>query len=99
MTSSSTPYKEKPHVLVVDNSLADRKLIERLLASSAYKDYCMPGMTGYELLKIVRVIISRCLEGGAQGFMLKPLKQTNVKKLRCHMMKTQPTMQREGLCI
>ncbi|CAH1451150.1 unnamed protein product [Lactuca virosa] len=64
-------------------------------------DYCMPGMTGYELLqkikessvlKEVPVIImsseniptrvNECLEMGAHKFMLKPLKLSDVKKLR-----------------
>ncbi|KAF7149459.1 hypothetical protein RHSIM_Rhsim03G0153000 [Rhododendron simsii] len=68
-------------------------------------DYCMPGMTGYDLLKKVKesnamkevpvVIMSseniptrinKCLEEGAQMFMLKPLKQSDVKKLRCQLM-------------
>ncbi|PSS32482.1 Two-component response regulator like [Actinidia chinensis var. chinensis] len=68
-------------------------------------DYCMPGMTGYDLLKKVKesnvmkevpvVIMSseniptrinKCLEEGAQMFMLKPLKQADVKKLRCQLM-------------
>ncbi|TXG49935.1 hypothetical protein EZV62_025810 [Acer yangbiense] len=68
-------------------------------------DYCMPGMTGYELLKKIKessvmkevpvVIVSseniptrinQCLEEGAQMFMLKPLKQADVKKLKCHLM-------------
>uniref|UniRef100_A0A803MJ97 Response regulatory domain-containing protein n=2 Tax=Chenopodium quinoa TaxID=63459 RepID=A0A803MJ97_CHEQI len=84
------------HVLAVDDSLIDRKLIERLLKTSSYQvttvdsgskaleflgwqeqqqelpsispddqqevvevnliitDYCMPGMTGYDLLKKVK---------------------------------------------
>ncbi|KAK2998331.1 hypothetical protein RJ639_024588, partial [Escallonia herrerae] len=129
-----------PHVLAVDDSLADRKLIERLLTKSACKvttaengqralellglidgqhannnrgskvhmiitDYCMPGMTGYELLRKIKessnlkeipvVIMSsenvptrikKCLDEGAEEFMLKPLKQSDVKRLRCHMM-------------
>ncbi|WCJ20093.1 Two-component response regulator ARR17 [Euphorbia peplus] len=68
-------------------------------------DYCMPGMTGYELLKKIKessmmkevpvVIMSseniptrinECLEEGAQMFMLKPLKQSDVKKLRIDLM-------------
>ncbi|KAB5519374.1 hypothetical protein DKX38_023693 [Salix brachista] len=123
------------HVLAVDDSLIDRKLIERLLKTSSYQvttvdsgskalkflgfqedeqsnpdtpfgspnnhqevevnliitDYCMPGMTGYDLLKKVKessslrnipvVIMSsenvpsritRCLEEGAEEFILKP---------------------------
>ncbi|XP_047327190.1 two-component response regulator ARR17-like [Impatiens glandulifera] len=69
-------------------------------------DYCMPGMTGYELLKKVKesnamkevpVIvmssenvptrINKCLEEGAQMFMLKPLKLSDVKKMTCQVMK------------
>ncbi|KAG6484674.1 two-component response regulator ORR9-like [Zingiber officinale] len=82
------------HVLAVDDSLIDRKLIERLLTTSSYQvttvdsvskalellglreepgvlspdspdkneievnliitDYCMPGMTGYDLLKRIK---------------------------------------------
>ncbi|KAK9940987.1 hypothetical protein M0R45_017618 [Rubus argutus] len=79
----------KPHVLAVDDSVLDRKIIERLLTNSSCKvttaenahgalellgladgqqnftntvsdvnmiitDYCMPGMTGYELLKKIK---------------------------------------------
>ncbi|GMP69214.1 hypothetical protein CsSME_00028555 [Camellia sinensis var. sinensis] len=80
--------EERQFVLVVDDSLLDRKLIERLLTNSSCKlstaknrqraleflglgdgqhsinsnskvnliitDYCMPGMSGYELLKKVK---------------------------------------------
>ncbi|GMI90482.1 response regulator 17 [Hibiscus trionum] len=70
-------------------------------------DYCMPGMTGYELLKKIKessvlrevpvVIMSSenvptrisayKLQEGAQMFMLKPLKQSDVKQLKCYLMK------------
>ncbi|KAH1255510.1 Two-component response regulator ARR17 [Glycine max] len=91
-----------PHVLAVDDNLIDRKLVEKLLRNSSCKDYCMPGMTGYELLKKIKessvmkevpvVIMSseniptrinKCLEEGAQMFILKPLKQSDVRKLTC----------------
>ncbi|KAK4343564.1 hypothetical protein RND71_036658 [Anisodus tanguticus] len=68
-------------------------------------DYCMPGMTGYELLKKIKeslimkdvpvVIVSseniptrinQCMEEGAQIFMLKPLKHSDVESLRCQIM-------------
>ncbi|KAI4306963.1 hypothetical protein L6164_030198 [Bauhinia variegata] len=68
-------------------------------------DYCMPGMTGYELLKKIKesaitkevpvVIMSseniptrvnECMEKGAQMFIQKPLKQSDVKKLTCQLM-------------
>ncbi|XP_028761469.1 two-component response regulator ARR9 [Neltuma alba] len=139
------------HVLAVDDSLIDRKLIERLLKTSSYQvttvdsgskaleflglrdrdqidpgtpsvspgshqevavnliitDYCMPGMTGYDLLKKIKessslrnipvVImssenvpsrISRCLEEGAEEFFLKPVRLSDLNRLRPHLMKT-----------
>ncbi|KAK8590209.1 hypothetical protein V6N13_088982 [Hibiscus sabdariffa] len=141
------------HVLAVDDSIIDRKLIERLLKTSSYQvttvdsgskaleflglhedlhdridqntpsvspnnhqevevnlvitDYCMPGMTGYDLLKKIKessslknipvVImssenvpsrISRCLEEGAEEFFLKPVRLSDLNKLRPHMLKT-----------
>ncbi|GMJ02375.1 RESPONSE REGULATOR 4, response regulator 9 [Hibiscus trionum] len=139
------------HVLAVDDSIIDRKLIERLLKTSSYQvttvdsgtkaleflglhqndtvnpntpsaspnnhqdvevnlvltDYCMPGMTGYDLLKKIKessslrnipvVIMSsenvpsritRCLEEGAEEFFLKPVRLSDLSKLRPHMLKT-----------
>lgn len=123
------------HVLAVDDSLIDRKIIERLLKTSSFQvttadsgsralellglhhqeevevnliitDYCMPGMTGYDLLKKIKessslrdipvVIMSsenvpsrinRCLEGGAEEFLLKPVKLSDVNRLRPHILK------------
>ncbi|KAI5437243.1 arsenicals resistance, variant 2, partial [Lathyrus oleraceus] len=128
---------EEVHVLAVDDSLVDRKVIERLLKISACKvtavdsgiralqflgldeadgfvpglkvdlvitDYCMPGMNGYELLKKIKesstfreipvVIMSsenilpridRCLEEGAEDFIVKPVKLSDVKRLKGYM--------------
>ncbi|CAL1357237.1 unnamed protein product [Linum trigynum] len=133
------------HVLAVDDSLIDRKVIERLLRNSSYKvtavdsgiralqflgldgeekktssigafdslkikvdliitDYCMPEMTGYDLLKKIKgsstlreipvVIMSsenvvtridRCLEEGAEDFIVKPVKASDVERLRGYM--------------
>ncbi|KAE9607107.1 putative response regulator and transcription factor RR-A-type family [Lupinus albus] len=135
-----TEGSEDVHVLAVDDSLIDRKFIERLLKISACKvttvdsgtralqflgldekrrtldsndgfvvdliitDYCMPGMTGYELLKKIKesstfreipvVIMSsenilpridRCLEEGAEDFIVKPVKLSDVKRLKGYM--------------
>ncbi|KAF7132151.1 hypothetical protein RHSIM_Rhsim09G0186100 [Rhododendron simsii] len=140
--SNGMGVENELHVLAVDDSLIDRRLVEKLLINSSFKvttaenglraleflglgeedqknnlkttgskvnliitDYCMPGMTGYDLLKKIKesnalkevpvVIVSseniptrinKCLEEGAQQFMLKPLKQSDVKKLRCQLM-------------
>ncbi|KAJ4786273.1 Two-component response regulator [Rhynchospora pubera] len=149
------------HVLAVDDSLIDRKLIERLLKVSSYQvttaesgikalellglrgeqstspspssssssssistnqqeievnliitDYCMPEMTGYDLLKRVKassslkdipvVIMSsenvpsridRCLEGGAEEFFLKPVKLSDMNRLRSHLLKGKSQVQ------
>ncbi|CAA2983150.1 two-component response regulator ARR6-like [Olea europaea subsp. europaea] len=132
----SSVVAEELHVLAVDDSLVDRKVIERLLKISSCKvtavesgrralqylgldgekssvgfdglkvnlimtDYSMPGMTGYELLKKIKsssnlreipvVIMSsekvlaridRCLEEGAQEFLVKPVNRSDVKRLR-----------------
>ncbi|KAL2898218.1 Two-component response regulator ARR9 [Bienertia sinuspersici] len=141
------------HVLAVDDSLIDRKLIERLLTTSLsmvitavdsgtkalellglqpnqndntdephyhdqihnmkvnliITDYCMPGMTGYDLLRKIKesenlkdipvVImsseniparISRCLEDGADEFLLKPVRLSDVDKLKPYLMRGEP---------
>ncbi|VFQ84213.1 unnamed protein product [Cuscuta campestris] len=131
-SSSSSSDEAKFHVLAVDDSIIDRKLIERLLKTCSYQvtvvesgmkamevlgkeiegvnliitDYSMPGMTGYELLRKVKgcsslrdipvVIMSsedlpsridRCLQEGAEEFFLKPVRQSDVNKLRSHLLR------------
>ncbi|XP_048421124.1 two-component response regulator ARR17 isoform X4 [Pyrus x bretschneideri] len=110
---------EQPHVLAVDDSLVDRKLIEKLLTNLSCKvTTAENGASALEFLglgdqhnslesnvsnskessimKEVPVVImssenipnriNKCLEEGAQMFMLKPLKQSDMKKLRYHLM-------------
>ncbi|KAF5747948.1 type-A response regulator [Tripterygium wilfordii] len=79
-------------------------------------DYCMPGMTGYDLLKKIKessslrnipvVIMSsedvpsritRCLEEGAEEFFLKPVKITDVNRLKSHMMRTKMMNQKQEI--
>ncbi|CAN6716390.1 unnamed protein product [Malus baccata var. baccata] len=146
------------HVLAVDDSVIDRKLIERLLKTSSYQvttvdsgskaleflglyeddqsssyspsvspnnqqevgvnlvitDYCMPGMTGYDLrrkikesssLRNIPVVImssenvpariNRCLEEGAEEFFLKPVRLSDLSRLRPHLMKTKSNNQNQ----
>ncbi|KAL8465252.1 hypothetical protein ACS0TY_034672 [Phlomoides rotata] len=137
------------HVLAVDDSLVDRKVIERLLKISCCKvtavesgrralqylgldgdrspvefdelkvnlimtDYSMPGMTGYELLKKIKgssklreipvVIMSsenvlaridRCMEEGAKDFLVKPVKLSDVERLRDFILRGEERIERE----
>ncbi|XP_030537329.1 two-component response regulator ORR9-like isoform X2 [Rhodamnia argentea] len=152
------------HVLAVDDSHVDRKLLERLLKDSSYEvtcvdsgdkalkflgllddpsnlhaqdgfdnssavasasssplqpslqegtkvnlimtDYCMPGMSGYDLLRRVKgsywkdvpvVVMSSenvpsrinmCLEGGADEFLLKPVRLSDLEKLQPYILKS-----------
>ncbi|KAL6527543.1 hypothetical protein OROGR_016633 [Orobanche gracilis] len=145
------------HVLAVDDSNIDIKLLEKLLTVSSYQvtcvdsgdkaleylgllekikeneyeisslsssssskssqqevakcvnlimtDYSMPGISGYDLLKRIKdsywkdvpvVVMSSenvpsrinmCLEGGAEEFLLKPVKLSDVKKIHSHLFK------------
>ncbi|XP_031478630.2 two-component response regulator ARR15-like isoform X1 [Nymphaea colorata] len=71
-------------------------------------DYCMPGMNGFELLKKIKesstfreipvVIMSsenvvaridRCLEEGAEEFIMKPVKLSDLKRLKGYIAKKQ----------
>lgn len=147
------------HVLAVDDSNLDRKLIERLLKTFSYHvtavdsgskaleflglqdveklpsfapndcqpevevnliitDYCMPGMTGFELLRKIKestslkdipvVIMSseneparinRCLEEGAEEFFLKPVRLSDVDKLKPYLSKNKRKNNDEDECV
>ncbi|XP_073146683.1 two-component response regulator ARR17-like isoform X1 [Henckelia pumila] len=153
-SSTDQEIKHRFHVLAVDDSHIDRKLLERLLTVSSYQvtcvesgdkaleylgllgiqeneyettslsgaasnpvsqpevskinliitDYNMPGITGYDLLKRVKdsswkdipvVVMSsenvpsrinKCMEGGAEEFLLKPLTLSDLSKLHSHLL-------------
>ncbi|KZV47293.1 hypothetical protein F511_07716 [Dorcoceras hygrometricum] len=159
--SSVIANETRFHVLAVDDSIIDRKLIERLLKTSSYQvttvdsgakaleflglledensginmntnsspppattgnihhevevnliitDYCMPGITGYDLLRKIKesrlfrdipvvmmssenvpTRINSCLQQGAQEFFIKPVQQSDVNKLRPHLLKGRST--------
>ncbi|KAL8154339.1 hypothetical protein V2J09_012099 [Rumex salicifolius] len=143
----------KYHVLAVDDTSTDRKLIERILNASAFHvtvvdsgskaleflglnddddeeeerfpikprpavdmiitDYSMPEMTGFDLLRRIKlplcgnkseslrgipvVILSsentparinRCLEEGAEEFLLKPVRLSDVDKIKPYLVKS-----------
>ncbi|TYI82888.1 hypothetical protein E1A91_D05G252800v1 [Gossypium mustelinum] len=142
--------EQRFHVLAVDDSVIDRKLLEKLLKASSYQvtcvesgekaleylgllhhsspassssqhhhqghkvnlimtDFSMPGTSGYDLLKRIKgsswkdvpvVVMSsenvpsrisiRCLEGGAEEFMLKPLQLSDLHKIQAHLLKSLP---------
>ncbi|CAL5027327.1 unnamed protein product [Urochloa decumbens] len=92
------------HVIAVDSAkkameflgLKDGKAIDMVLT-----DYCMPEMTGYDLLKAIKALnplkpipvivmssedepqrISRCLNAGAEDYIVKPLQSKDVQRLR-----------------
>ncbi|KAL6523275.1 Two-component response regulator Orr9 [Orobanche gracilis] len=90
-----------------DEAFASPNNQQELEVNLVITDYCMPGMTGYDLLKKMKessflrdipvVIMSsedvpsrinRCLEGGADEFFLKPVKLSDVNKLRPHLMRS-----------
>lgn len=87
-----------------DQDLHDQDVVEVNLIIT---DYCMPGMTGYDLLRKIKesknlkdipvVIMSsenipsrinRCLEEGAEEFLLKPVQLSDVDKLKPHLMRS-----------
>ncbi|KVI09988.1 CheY-like superfamily [Cynara cardunculus var. scolymus] len=73
-------YEEDvPHVLAVDDNLIDRKL-----ESSILKEVPVIIMSSEN----IPTRINECLEKGAQTFMLKPLKLSDVKKLRHQLTKS-----------
>ncbi|XP_038879718.1 two-component response regulator ARR5-like [Benincasa hispida] len=149
---SSSCGSTQLHVLAVDDSLVDRKFIERLLKISSCKvtavesgrsalqylgldgetnsvqfssglkvnliitDYSMPEMTGYELLKKIKessafreipvVIMSSenilaridsCLKEGAEEFIVKPVKLSDVKRLKDFIMEGENGGKKIGL--
>ncbi|CAI0399028.1 unnamed protein product [Linum tenue] len=109
---------EEFHVLAVDDSIVDRKLIERLLKSSSFKVTAVDsgtralqylGLDGEKstsavgfnqeskAFKEIPVVIMSsenvltrihsCLEEGAEDFLMKPVKKSDVTKLKDFMVK------------
>ncbi|KAK1261782.1 Two-component response regulator ARR6 [Acorus gramineus] len=106
MSCSSSSCPGEMHVLAVDDSSVDRKLLEKLLKTYDYRVTTVESakraleLLGLEkgvshkgssaLREIPVVIVSsenvptrinRCLEEGAEDFLLKPLRQSDVSRL------------------
>ncbi|XP_077232847.1 two-component response regulator ARR17-like [Tasmannia lanceolata] len=76
----------KINMIITDYSMPGMtgyELLKRIKESSSMKEIPVVIMSSEN----VPTRINKCLEEGAQEFMLKPLKQSDVKRLRCHMMK------------
>ncbi|KAE8023393.1 hypothetical protein FH972_009092 [Carpinus fangiana] len=107
---------EEAHVLAVDDSLVDRKVIERLLKISSFKVTAVDsgrralqflgldeeksasvGLDESSTFREIPVVImssenvlariDRCLEEGAEDFIVKPVKLSDVKRLKDYMMR------------
>ncbi|KAF8040082.1 hypothetical protein BT93_B2337 [Corymbia citriodora subsp. variegata] len=104
---------EEAHVLAVDDSLVDRKVIERLLRISSFRvttvesgsralqflgldeDKSSGHFDESSALREIPVVImssekvlariDRCLEEGAEEFIVKPVKLSDVKRLKAYM--------------
>ncbi|KAL0713813.1 hypothetical protein Bca4012_020791 [Brassica carinata] len=115
--TSSSASQEPLHVLAVDDSIVDRKFIERLLRVSSCKVTVVDSATralqylgldgdnnsvGFDESSAFREIpvvimssenilprIDRCLEEGAEDFLLKPVKLADVKRLRDSLLKAE----------
>ncbi|KAL4318109.1 hypothetical protein GQ457_18G021300 [Hibiscus cannabinus] len=109
---SAADTAEELHVLAVDDSLVDRKVIERLLRISSCKVTAVDSgiralqflgldeeknSNGFNDLKVDLIItdyfvimssenvlarIDRCLEEGAEDFIVKPVKLSDVKRIK-----------------
>ncbi|RYR01479.1 hypothetical protein Ahy_B06g080351 isoform B [Arachis hypogaea] len=124
MAAAAATESQQFHVLAVDDSLIDRKLIERLLRTSSYQVTTVDsGTKALEFLGLrenddgtpntpsispnnhqessslrnIPVVImssenvpsriSRCLEEGAEEFFLKPVRLSDLNRLKPHIMK------------
>ncbi|XP_077213512.1 response regulator 16 [Tasmannia lanceolata] len=71
------------------------ELLKRIKESSTTKEIPVVIMSSEN----IPTRINKCLEEGAQEFMLKPLQQSDVKRLRCHMMKFSQPCNGGELCL
>ncbi|KAL3834749.1 hypothetical protein ACJIZ3_009485 [Penstemon smallii] len=75
----------KVNMIITDYCMPEMngyELLKKIKESSLMKDVPVVIMSSEN----VPTRINKCLEEGAQMFMLKPLKCSDVKKLRCHLM-------------
>ncbi|KAH6780349.1 response regulator 9 [Perilla frutescens var. hirtella] len=101
--TSSPPSSSSPTTISCESSPSKSEVSKVNLIMT---DYSMPGISGYDLLKRIKdsswkdvpvVVMSSenvpsrinmCLEGGAEEFLLKPVKLSDLRKLHSHLLNT-----------
>ncbi|KAM0828978.1 hypothetical protein ACQ4PT_067174 [Festuca glaucescens] len=71
--------KKAMELLGLNNAQGKQRSIDMVLT-----DYCMPEMTGYDLLQAIKPasLTNRCLTAGAEDYIVKPLRTKDVQRLR-----------------
>ncbi|GAB4862084.1 hypothetical protein Ancab_040087 [Ancistrocladus abbreviatus] len=100
-TTTSSSSSGSPHQLVRGGGGGGMRV------NLIMTDYSMPGISGYDLLKRVKGSVSwkdvpvvvmssenvpsrihMCMEGGAEDFLLKPVRLSDLKRLQPHLLKS-----------
>ncbi|MCL7051364.1 hypothetical protein MKW94_001334 [Papaver nudicaule] len=96
-TGSSTVRFDSKHD-ITDYSMPGMtgyELLKKIKESSRMKEVPVVIMSSEN----IPTRINKCLEEGAEEFMLKPIRQSDVKKLRCHMMKLNKPSYNGRICM
>ncbi|KAI3876225.1 hypothetical protein MKX03_019865 [Papaver bracteatum] len=85
-TCTDSKTSSTVNMIITDYSMPGMtgyELLKKIKESSRMKEVPVVIMSSEN----IPTRINECLEEGAEEFMLKPIRQSDVKKLRCHMMK------------